>query len=155
MSDLNNKERTESEEALMEFLLNIKNEIRQENKEIFSNSIILEILKEIEDINLIELYQVNFLIITSFIENFYKKIIESINSMPYIMKIIFLIFDNLIQKKYEKKPLTNYQNIMLKLNFFFSLYILPILQNPISNGCTYDGVISENTFLQFSSISVL
>ena len=153
LSDLNNKARTESEEALMEFLLNIKNEIRQENKEIFSNSIILEILKEIEDINLIELYQVNFLIITSFIENFYKKIIESINSMPYIMKIIFLIFDNLIQKKYEKNPLTNYQNIMLKLNFFFSVYILPILQNPISNGCTYDGVISENTLANLSLLS--
>ena len=166
LADLNNKnDRTEIENALMEFLLFLKNEFHKENKDIFSSGIILQslmdekdkkkIISEEKEQKINEIYVNNFMMITNFIINLFEKIIQSLNSLPYTIKCIFFFLDKLISKKYEKNSITYYQSLILKLKFFFDGFILPVLRNPISNGCISDAVLSNITLENLKLISTI
>ena len=166
LADLNNKnDRTEIENAFMEFLLFLKNEFHKENKEMFSSGMILQslmdekekkkIISEEKEQKINEMYVKNFTIIINFIINLFEKIIQSLNSLPYTIKCVFFFLDKLISKKYEKKNITYYQSLILKLKIFFDSFILPVLRNPISNGCISDGVLSNITLENLKLISTV
>ena len=166
LADLNKKnDRTEIENAFMEFLLFLKNEFHKENKEIFSSGMILQslmdekekkkIIVEEKEQKINEMYVKNFKIIIKFIINLFEKIIQSLNLLPYTIKCIFFFLDKLISKKYEKNNITYYQSLILKLKIFFDSFILPVLRNPISNGCISDGVLSNITLENLELISMV
>ena len=169
LSNLNNKskEKTELENAFMEFLLFIKKELHKEKEEIFSSDALHDSLKEIKEkknINLTEegkqvdeIYIHNFIIIIKFIQNLFDKILKSIDTLPYTIKCIFFLFDKLLSKKYspEKNKITFYQILLLKIKFFFGGFIIPILQNPYYNGCISDGVLSDITLENLKIISII
>ena len=164
LTDLNNKgeNRTEMENSFMEFYLFLNKEFPKDKKEIFSSGIILEYLidkKEekkfsSEDKSKIidNIYINNVMIIMNFIKNLFKKILQSLNSLPYSIKCIFFFIDKLISKKYSNN-ITHYQFTLLKLNIFFEVFIIPILENPLSNGCITDFVLSNNTLENLKIIS--
>ena len=166
LADLNKKnDRTEIENAFMEFLLFLKNEFHKENKEIFSSGMILQslmdekekkkIISEEKEQKINEMYVKNFTIIINFIINLFEKIIQSLNSLPYTIKCVFFFLDKLISKKYKKNNITYYQSLILKLKIFFDSFILPVLRNPISNGCISDGVLSNITLENLKLISTV
>ena len=169
LSNLNNKsaEKTELENAFMEFLLFIKKELHKEKEEIFSSDALHDSLKEIKEkknINLTEegkqvdeIYIHNFIIIIKFVQNLFDKILKSIDTLPYTIKCIFFLFDKLLSKKYspEKNKITFYQILLLKIKFFFGGFIIPILQNPYYNGCISDGVLSDITLENLKIISII
>ena len=169
LSNLNNKsaEKTELENAFMEFLLFIKKELHKEKEEIFSSDALHDSLKEIKEkknINLTEegkqvdeIYIHNFIIIIKFIQNLFDKILKSIDTLPYTIKCIFYLLDKLLSKKYspEKNKITFYQILLLKIKFFFGGFIIPILQNPYYNGCISDGVLSDITLENLKIISII
>jgi hypothetical protein len=169
LSKLNNKneERTNIEEAFMEFLFFIKDEYQKEkNTEIYSSHVVLSTfnnLKRGDKINLLtkeqnfdDIYINNFMIITNFVKNLFTKIEENMNLIPYTIKYIYYYFDKLITKKYvEKGSITYYKILILKLKFFFDEFIIPILENPISNGCISDGVVSDITIKNLKIITTL
>ena len=169
MNNLNKKveSKTEIEKAFWEFLLFIKNEFRKEKtKEIFSSAITLQnlmeekekknIFEEEKDQNLQELYKNNYFIIINFIEKLFDKIFKNLNSLPYTIKCIFFFLDKLISKKYpEKNNITTYQLLMLKLKIFFEGFIIPVLSNPLYNGCVSDAVISNTTLKNLELISLI
>ena len=159
LNDLNNKEdKTDTEKAYGEFLGILDEQLQKENNnEIYSAQMILETFLESKnekkkslsekDKSLDNIYINNYLVITGFIEDLLAKIINSLNSLPYTIKCIFFFMDELISKKYElNKNITYFQLIILKIKFFFDCFIMPILNNPLYNGCVSDGVVSNNTF---------
>ena len=159
LKDLNNKEdKTDTEKAYGEFLGILDEQLQKENNnEIYSAQMILETFLESKnekkkslsekDKSLDNIYINNYLVITGFIEDLLAKIINSLNSLPYTIKCIFFFMDELISKKYElNKNITYFQLIILKIKFFFDCFIMPILNNPLYNGCVSDGVVSNNTF---------
>ena len=169
LSNLNNKseEKTELENAFMEFLLFIKKEFHKEKEEIYSSEALHDSLKEIKEKKNInsteegkqvdEIYIHNFIIIIKFIQNLFDKILKSIDAIPYTIKCIFFLLDQLLSKKYcsEKKKISFYQILILKIKFFFGGFIIPILQNPYYNGCISDGVLSDITLENLKIISII
>ena len=169
LSNLNNKtgEKTDLENALMEFLLFIKKEFHKEKEDIFSSDLLYDTLKEIKEQKNInsteegrqadEIYIQNFLIISKFILDLFENILKNIDSLPYTIKCIFFLLDKLLSKKYcsEKNKITFYQILVLKIKFFFDGFIIPILENPFYNGCISDGVLSDITLENLKIVSIV
>ena len=169
MKNINKTEenKSEIEEAFWEFLLLIKNEfLKENNKEIFSSEMVVEFLvdhkekigknEEEKDKKMDLMYKNNYFIIINFIEKLFEKILQSLNSLPYTIKCIFFFLDKLISKKYsEKNNITSYQLIILKLKFFIEGFIIPVLSNPLYNGCVSNAVISNTTLENLKLISLI
>ena len=168
--ELNNKneDKTDIENAFMEFLLFLRKESRKKGSkeylDIYSNNVILESFNEFKNEkiqleedrkNIDEIYINNFFTITEFIQNLFEKIMQSIDSLPYTIKCLLFFLDKLASKKYESIKLSYYQKLIIKLKFFFDGFILPILKNPFYNGCISDGVISDTTVENLKIISVI
>jgi len=156
LADLNNKKRDEIEDAYMEYLILLKNQYtHNHNIEIFSNFMIADAFKNtkinqekctIEEIN--NMYVKNFEKITEFVLDIFKRIDNNISSIPYILKCIFYIVNQLIKNKFSdegRDKISLYQNYMLKIRIFMGGFILPILENPIYNGIVTDSIISNTT----------
>ena len=155
LADLNAKKRDDLEDAYMEFLILLKNQYSKNNIEIFSNFMIADAFKNtkinqdrctIEEIN--NIYIENFDKITEFVKDIFKRIDNNISSIPYILKCMFYIVNQLIKNKFSGKGrdvISLYQNYMLKIRIFIGGFILPILENPIYNGIVTDSIISNTT----------
>ena len=139
---------------MKKYLDNQINEInsKKENKDIFSNNLINKAFEQIKkDYNmdnynyLINTIKKNYLKITSFIKELLDILNENINSLPYTIKCISNIIEILIEKKYSKLNISNYDKIMFKISFFMGNIILPILSNPEYNGIITNEVTSKIT----------
>ena len=153
LSQLNVKNKNEIENAYMEYILNLKGEYLKDKQEIFSNTLIAiafkgtvinqdkVTIKEIGDI-----YKSNYEIIIQFIEELFNNINKNINILPYSIKCMFFILDNLLKKDHRgEKKLSPYLKYIIKLRFFFNTFIIPNIGNPIYNGIVSDGLISITT----------
>ena len=136
------------------YLENQINEInsKKESKDIYSNNPINKAFEHIKkDYNmdnynyLINTIKKNYLKITSFIKELLDRLNENINSLPYTIKCISNIIEILIEKKYSKLNISNYDKIMFKISFFMGNIILPILSNPEYNGIITNEVTSKIT----------
>ena len=155
LADLNAKKRDDLDDVYMEFLILLKNQYSKDNIEIFSNFMIAEAFKNtkinqdkctIEEIN--NIYVENFEKITEFVLDIFKRINNNISSIPYILKCMLYIVNQLIKNKFSGKGrdiISLYQNYMLKIRIFIGGFILPILENPIYNGMVTDSIISNTT----------
>ena len=165
LNNLSKNKKSEIENAFLEYLLFIQNELTKEkNVQIFSIDMIAQIMMDEKEKNKIigtpneekidETLKNNFFIIIGFIKSLFDKILQSLTSLPYTIKCIFFFLDKLISKKYqEKKDITPYQILMIKLKLFFEGFILPVLENPLYNGLISDGVISNTTLENLKIIS--
>ena len=125
------------------------------DKEIFSNSLIIKELKEERRIKqshsfseLMKKMKNNYRIITRIILDIINKLKENLISSPYSLKCICKFINILLNKKYNelaKNNLSDYQIFMFKVNILIGKIILPILTNPDINGIIYTNVISEMT----------
>ena len=161
---LNNKIKGLSQESndinliMIDYINNQINELKseegnKENKEQnFSNNIINKDLEQIkknynmENYNyIINAIKKNYERITLFIKELLNKLKENINSLPFIIKCISNIIEILIEKKYSKSHISNFDKFMFKINFFMGNIIIPILSNPYYNGIITNEIISKIT----------
>ena len=161
---LNNKIKALSQESnelnliMIDYINNQINELKSEegNKENkgqnFSNNIINKDLEQIkknynmENYNyIINTIKKNYERITLFIKELLNKLKENINSLPFIIKCLSNIIEILIEKKYSKSHISNFDKFMFKINFFMGNIIIPILSNPYYNGIITNEIISKIT----------
>ena len=133
-------------------LYNEKGNNNKEKLNIFSNAIINKSIEQIKkDYNmdnynhLINTIKKNYERITVFIKELINNLKENINSLPYSIKCISNIIEILVEKKYSKYNISNYDKIMFKISFFIGNIILPILSNPYYNGIITNEIISKIT----------
>ena len=153
---LNNKKRNEIENAYMEYLISLKEEIHQHSSgvEIFSSSMISDAFKGTkinqDKITLEDMannYKDNFNKIIYFIEEILHNINSNIVLLPYSIKCMYYILNKLLGKKYKEKEghITLFQKFIIKLKFIFNGFIIPTLANPLYNGIISDNVLSKST----------
>ena len=137
--------------AMKEYLNNL---INQED-EIYSSS---NYIKELISIGSIKSNQnffglmrkilINLRIISKVVINIINDLSKNLSSISYIIKCIFKIIEQLLNKKYSQEKnnnLTPYQIYMFKINFLIGNIILPILKNPNYNGIITSNIISLKT----------
>ena len=139
------------------------NHVINDNKEIFSNSLIIDELKNQRDYKqpdsfrkLMKKIKLIHLIITKIIGNIINFLKDNLISSPNTLKCIARIINILLNKKYNdlsKNKLSDYQTFMFEINFLIGSIILPILKNPEFNGIVFTNVISEMTRENLSIIS--
>ena len=124
----------------------------KKDKDNFSNNVINKDLEKIkknynmENYNyLINSIKKNYERITIFIKELLSKLKDNINSLPYIIKCISSIIEILIEKKYSKANISNYDKNMFKIAFFMGNIILPILSSPYYNGIITNEILSKIT----------
>ena len=151
------KEKTKIDYAMIEYLDIILSEITKDGEpvEIFSTIILKNELKlcqinykNPEDYDrLVNTIKVNYDYIISFLSTLIIKIKENLDLIPYSLKCIFKIIEELLKKKFEnhKKELYNYLLLMTKTRIFFGCMIIPMLTNPDYSGVFTDGIISNLT----------
>ena len=126
-----------------------------EEEEIFSLSIFTKELNSISlnkneesFVQLIKKIRINHRVVCKIITNIIDEISKNLATLPYSLKYIFKIINDLLEKKYSNEKgnnLSPYQNYMFKINFFIGNIILPIIKNPYYNGIIYADLISEIT----------
>ena len=131
------------------------NKDKENDKEIFSTSLIIEELESIREIKQIDSFKllmkkikINHKIVTKIITNIINKIKDNLISIPFILKYILKLLNILLEKKYSRRSrnkLSYYNIYMYKINFFIGNIILPILRNPEYNGIITTDVISQMT----------
>ena len=137
--------------AMKEYLNNL---ITQEEN-IYSSSSFVQELTSISSIksnqnffSLMRKILINFKIISKVITNIINDLSKNLSSLSYIIKCIFKIMEQLLNKKYSQEKnnkLTAYQIYMFKINFLIGNIILPILKEPNFNGIITTNIISETT----------
>ena len=152
----NIKEKSKKDYAMIEYLDILLNEITKDGEpvEIFSTIILkneLKMLKFNETDNNYEAFvnkiKSNYDEITSLISNLLIKIRENINIVPFSLKCIFKIIEELLNKKYQniKKDAFNYQLLIIKARILFGCMIIPMINKPDGSGIFTDGIISKTT----------
>ena len=152
----NIKEKSKKDYAMIEYLDILLNEITKDGEpvEIFSTIILknkLKLLKFNETENNYEAFvnkiKSNYDEITSLISNLLIKIRENINIVPFSLKCIFKIIEELLNKKYQniKKDAFNYQLLIIKARILFGCMIIPMINKPDGSGIFTDGIISKTT----------
>ena len=125
------------------------------DKEIFSNSLIIEEFISIRKIKnnesfkqLMNKIKRNYKIVTKIISRIINNINDNLISSPFIIKYISKLLIILLDKKFKRvsgNKLTNLNIYIFKLNFFIGNIILPILKNPEINGIITSEIISQIT----------
>ena len=152
----NVKEKGQKDFAMIEYLDILLNEITKDGEpvEVFSTIVLKNELKLYKMKESSEKYErlvthlkINYDSITSILSILLIKIKENINSIPFSLKCIFKIIDELLNKKYSnaKKGIFNYQLLIIKARILFGCMIIPMLSNPDCSGIYTDGIISKMT----------
>ena len=175
------KSKENSSLAMIEYIKNLNKEFENINskstdskndednntdeKEVFSNSLIIKELKDRKDItekdnfiNLIEKIKKNYFEIKKIINGIIEKIKNNLISSPiYIKYLSRMIYDllNIKYNKQKKNELSRYQLYRFELNFLIGNIIIPILKNPDFNGLISTDVISEYTRNNLKLISLI
>ena len=137
--------------AMKEYL----NDLINQEEEIYSSSTYIKELISIGSIKsnqnffgLMRKILINLRIISKVITNIINELSKNLSSISYIIKCIFKIIEQLLNKKYSQEKsnnLTPYQLYMFKMNFLIGNIILPILKNPNYNGIITSNIISLKT----------
>ena len=152
----NINEKSQKDYAMIEYLDILLNEITKDGEpvEVFSTILLKNELKVYKMNESAEKYdrlvahlKINYDTITSILSILLIKLKENINSMPFSLKCIFKIIDELLNKKYAniKKGIFNYQLLIIKARILFGCMIIPMLSNPDCSGIYTDGIISKIT----------
>ena len=160
----NIKEKSKKDYAMIEYLDILLNEITKDGEpvEIYSTVILkneLKLLKIKENDNNYEIIvnklKANYDEVTSLITNLLIKIRENLNLVPFSIKCIFKIIDELFNKKFQniKKELFNYQLLITKARILFGSMIIPMITTPEGSGIFTDGIISKMTKNNLNIIS--
>ena len=146
-------------------LLKDISEYKKQNKtEIYSNSKLIKVLKiikikEEEDLEnktqnnnsfdkAIETIKHNYNLIIEILNDILEKLNENITSVPFTIKCISNIIEQLLNKKYIKKSkntLSYYQKYIFKSNFFIGNILLSSIKNRDYNGIITSDVTSKMT----------
>ena len=134
---------------------NEDNENNMTNKDLFSNFLMIDELKNQrkrqreENFNfLIEKIKFNYNLVTYFVNKIITNIKDNLISFPYYLKCISKAIHILLKAKYNNKSknqLTSYQLYTFELNFLIGNIILPIIRDPEFNGVISNDVISAYT----------
>ena len=150
--------------AMIDYLKSLLKDI-DENKnkgknEIYSNSQLIKVLKinklkeekssenNISSDKEIEMIINNYNLIEKAIDNILDKLNENITSVPFTIKCLSNIIEQLLNKKYTKKSnniLSHYQKYIFKSNFFFGNILLSSILNRDYNGIITSEVTSKIT----------
>ena len=152
----NIKEKSQKDFAMIEYLDILLNEITKDGEpvEVFStillkNELKVYKMKESQDKydKLVTHLKINYDTITSILSILLIKLKDNINSIPFSLKCIFKIIDELLNKKYAnvKKGIFNYELLIIKARIIFGCMIIPMLKNPDFSGIYTDGIISKMT----------
>ena len=142
-------------EYLNILLKNINNNINKED-EIYSTSTLINVLKIIkikEDEKqkdnsfnkIIEMIKSNYNKIIEIIDNIIEKLDENITSIPFTIKCISNIIEQILKCKYSKDSLPNYQKYIFKSNFFIGNILLSCIIDRDYNGIITSDVTSKIT----------
>ena len=148
--------------AMVEYLnLLLKNINNNSNKnlekdEIYSTSKLIKVLKiikikedEKEKDNsfnkIIEMIKSNYKKIIEIIDNIIEKLDENITSVPFTIKCISNIIEQILKCKYSKNSLPNYQKYIFKSNFFIGNILLSCIIDRDYNGIITSDVTSKIT----------
>ena len=125
------------------------------DKEIYSTSLIIDELKSIREIKeeasfkeLMRKIKINHRIVTKLILNIIDKVKDNLIYVPIILKYISKILNILLEKKYfssRKNKLSYYNLYIFKINFLIGNILLPIISNPEFNGIITTDIISQIT----------
>ena len=152
----NIKDKNKKDYGMIEYLDILLNEITKDGEpvEIFSTILLKNELK-LYKMNknkenfekIINKIKSNYDYIISFINILIIKIKDNIKSIPFFIKCIFKIIEELLNKKYKnsKKEVFNYLLLMTKTRIFLGYMIIPMLNNIDYSGVFTDGIISEIT----------
>ena len=134
---------------------NVERTNSNNDKEIYSTSLIIEELKTVREIKeeesfkeLMRKIKINHRIITKLVLNIIDKIKDNLTYIPIILKYISKILNTLLEKKYfssRKNKLSYYNIYMFKTNFLIGNILLPIISNPEFNGIITTDIISKIT----------
>jgi len=140
-------------EYLSLLLKNIDNNINKED-EIYSTSKLINVLKiikikEDEKDNsfnkIIEMIKSNYNKIIEIIDNIIEKLDENITSVPFTIKCISNIIEQILKCKYSKNSFPNYQKYIFKSNFFIGNILLSCIIDRDYNGIITSDVTSKIT----------
>ena len=150
--------------AMIDYLNSLLKDIednKKENKnEIYSNSNLIKVLKIIkikEEKDLenkksfnttIEIIKTNYNLIVEIINDMLEKLDENITSVPFTIKCISNIIEQLLSNKYFKKTknvLSLYQKFIFKSNFFIGNILLSSIIDRDYNGIITSEVTSKIT----------
>ena len=155
ISNINEAEKnnlTNSEKEINNFMEDSSDKEEIIDKEIYSNSLVIEELKAISQQkeeesfkDLMRKIRFNHIIITKIIEEIINKLKENLVTSPYCLKFISKIISILLNKYNDssEKKLSNYQIFLFKINFLIGNIILPAFKKPEYNGVASNIVISE------------
>ena len=143
-------------EYLNLLLANINNNINKEKDEIYSTSKLINVLKIIkikEDekekdnsfYKIIEMIKSNYKKIIEIIDNIIEKLDENITSVPFTIKCISNIIEQILKCKYSKDSFPNYQKYIFKSNFFIGNILLSCIIDRDYNGIITSDVTSKIT----------
>ena len=143
-------------EYLSLLLTNINNNINKEKDEIYSTSKLINVLKiikmkedEKEKDNsfnkIIEMIKSNYKKIIEIIDNIIEKLDENITSVPFTIKCISNIIEQILKCKYSKDSFPNYQKYIFKSNFFIGNILLSCIIDRDYNGIITSDVTSKIT----------
>ena len=133
----------------------VENINNNEDKEIYSTSVIIDELKTIREIKqeasfkeLMKKIKINHKIVTKIIIKIINNIKDNLIYIPIIIKLISKILNALLEKKFTSLKINklSYFNLyMFKINFLIGNIFLPIISNPEFNGIITTNIISQIT----------
>ena len=141
--------------AMVEYLNSLLKNINNSNNkdEIYSTSKLINVLKiikikedEKEKDNsfnkIIEMIKSNYNKIIEIIDNIIDKLDENITSVPFTIKCISNIIEQILKCKYSKNSFPNYQKYIFKSNFFIGNILLSSIIDRDYNGIITSDVTS-------------
>ena len=145
--------------AMIDYLNSLINDIKENNYEIYSNGKMINILKILKTkeegkkrkytfIAMINTIKDNVETIMQIINSILEKLNDNITSIPFILKCISNIIEQLLNKKYNEKKkncISSYQRYIIKSNFFIGNILLSSIRNRDYNGIITSDFTSKIT----------
>ena len=120
--------------------------------ELYNNSVFLDNIYKFKDSSaLLAVYQHEFHIVITFINQLIENIIQNFHLLPYSVKCLCKIISKLILKKFPS--ITETEKYAFVGSFFFQKLLAPILKNPAIEAFINNFIISGNTISNLKVIS--
>ena len=142
----------------MKTYINNKIKLLESNNSIFSTNILIDSLKESEQIStILELYQKNFIIVIEMINSIINKIFENLEFIPFsIKKISKIIYNHLINKFNSEDSKFQIIKYISKLFFLkiFQYYFLYPEKNLILESIIISQETKDNLFELYENVQI-
>ena len=149
------KAKNEGKNDLYEYYNRFEKEINKKNQEnLYSNETLMaDILKTSSPPNILTLYQWDFMIMLSIIEQLIDDLIQNIILLPYSIKCICKIISVLIRNKFKNISKAEENGFVSK--FILGRLLIPIISQPSFNALISDFVISGNTLKNIQTTNII